>query len=406
MSYPLLENIDRYVKENGIATQEVYVSSKRLPRVLIEAATRELSKNGIEYKLDDTFIVSYDNNGHLSLVLTFNGGKTNLVITDTQENLVFPNTNFRFTKLKSEKIFSKAKKIEWVDKKVYLTYDELYKKYLKKYEDSIEEVEDEKEKERRKRVLFKKKNTFKELLSDQLELLLDSNNLDVDLDKNSLFDKQLQELENVVEQYIAYINKETIERAKEKANSDIVFFVPEEPEGNIRRSGAPRKNVEEYERKNNVLSSEYRDEVINTLNPIMTKVAMSKVKVKIYGEEELEDDFDSIYTCNLIGLGNNEYKLIMEPFNGMRYTKVAYFIYDGEITDEILCDIIKKYVSLNTEHVLESNNMVRIGHTTPDAFLNSVLYAVLRDKRLKCRKYFTDKVDGLVPEVIEKQKTL
>ena len=49
MNYPLLENIDKFVRENGIATESVYVSSKRLPRLLVEAATRELSKNGISH---------------------------------------------------------------------------------------------------------------------------------------------------------------------------------------------------------------------------------------------------------------------------------------------------------------------------------------------------------------------
>ena len=150
MNYPLLENIDKYVRENGIGTQEVYVSTKRLPRALIEAATKEISKDGIEYKIDDLFIVTYDNNGNLALVLTFNNSKTNLLITDTLENLDFPNKNFKFTRIKSNKIFSKAKRIEWIEKKIYLSYEKLYDSYLKKYEDYIKmaPIEEDKRKGR------------------------------------------------------------------------------------------------------------------------------------------------------------------------------------------------------------------------------------------------------------------
>ena len=251
------------------------------------------------------------------------------------------------------------------------------------------------------------KHILKNILKDQIELLLNSDEMNIDFNYNSIFDSQLEKLENVIEQYISYINNETIKRNQEQSQSDIVYFVPEETDGNVRRNGAPKEvHPEEHERKNNVMATDYRDSVINGLKPIKTKIAMSSVKVKTYDGEEFEEDIDSIYTCSLVSLGNNEYKLIMEPFNGIRYTKIAYFVFEGEMTDEELNDIIKKYVSLNTEHILNSNNIIRIGHTSTNAFMNSVWYAVLKDNRLKCRKYFIEKVNNMVPEVIERQKNL
>ncbi len=406
MSYPLLKNIDKYVKENGIATQEVYVSTNRLPVALKEAAIRELSKTGIEYKLDNLFIVSYDNNGNLSLILTFNDAKTNLLITDTPENLVFPNASFKYTRIKSDRLFRKAQQIEWVNKKEYLLYERLYDKYMRKYEEYLEKAVTEEEKENRKQLVFRKKNEFKSLLRDQLELLSGGKEPDIDLDSKTLFNKQLQSLESVVEQYMSYINNETIEREKEESHSEVVYFTPEEPEGSIRRNGSPIGKVLLKERKNRVMGANYRFQIIKELEPILNKVAIPSVKVKVYGESEYEDDIDNMYKCSLFSLGDDEYKLVMEPFNGIKYTKVAYFVYRGELTDEVLNNIIRKYVSLNTEHVRQLTNLVRIGHTSPETYYNELRYAILGDKKLNCYYYFMDKVDKMTPEVIEKEKTL
>ena len=44
--YPLLENINKYVEENGIIKSAIYVNAKRLPKYLVEVAAKELSKTG------------------------------------------------------------------------------------------------------------------------------------------------------------------------------------------------------------------------------------------------------------------------------------------------------------------------------------------------------------------------
>lgn len=407
MSYPLLENIDKFVKENGISTNEVYISSKRLPLALIEAATKEISKNGARYKLDDTCIITYDNEGHLALVLTFNDGKTNLLITDTNENLTFPNPNFKFTRIRSANILAKAKRLDWINRKVYESFGKLYSKYLKKYEDSIKEAPNETEKRKREDRLLKKRNEFRSILHDQIECMLVDEGVSVDYDKSSAFNKELERFESVVEQYIAYINKEYIESKKKKVNNDIVYYTPEEGDGLPRRSGEVITPEEEQERKNIVLPSDFRDSVIEELHPIVTKVAVPAVETRTYGSSEsITDTADRLYTCSLIRVGEDEYKLIMEPFNGTKYTRIAYIKTSAEITDEMVNTFIKRYLSMNSEHVLATPSMIRIGHTTDEAYMNSVWYAILRDKRIKCRKYFMEKVDSLVPEVFEKQPTL
>ena len=96
----------------------------------------------------------------------------------------------------------------------------------------------------------------------------------------------------------------------------------------------------------------------------------------------------------------------MEPFNGIKYTKVANFIYRGEITDDVLISIIRKFVSLNTEHILQSDSIIRIGHTSPETYYNEIRYAILGDKKIDCYAHFMDKVDNMTPEIIEKEKTL
>jgi hypothetical protein len=410
MEYDLLKKIDEFVKEKGISTTETYISTRRLPRFLVEAAIRELSKNGTEYRIDDTCVIAYDKNGYISLILTFNNGKTSLLITDTTENLSFENPNFKFTKIRSQNLFKKARRIEWVERRVHASFNQLYGKYIKKYETSITETDNEKEAEKRKVRLVKKKNEFKNVLRDQIEFLLESGEVEPDFEKESSLTQELQRFENAAKQYIEYINNEYIESKKTKDKSNIVYFEPEEPEGLSRRSGEASGSlyVGEQERKNVVLASNFRDDVITELEPIMTKIAIPNVITGTYVSSYVseEDQIDKMYTCSLIALGNNEYKLIMEPFNGMKYTRVAYFTYDGEMTDEVFTAIIKKYISLNQYHVLSSPSMIQISHTSRDAYMNAIWYSVLKDKKLSCHKYFMDKVDSMTPEVIEKVPTL
>ena len=99
-----------------------------------------------------------------------------------------------------------------------------------------------------------------------------------------------------------------------------IYFTPEEPEGSIRRNGSPIGKVLLKERKNRVMGANYRFQIIKELEPILNKVAIPSVKVKVYGESEYEDDIDNMYKCSLFSLGDDEYKLVMEPFNGIKYT--------------------------------------------------------------------------------------
>ena len=408
MYYPLLENLDNFIRENGIATKEVYISTKRLPHTLIEAAAKELSKNGRDYSIDDTCVLSYDNGGHICLVLTFNNMKTNLLITDAIDNLRFPNPNFKFTKVRSSNIFRKAQRIEWIDRKVYASYHELYNKYVKAYEDYANEATTEKERITRETRLLKKKREFRNLLKDQIEFLFESNSITADYGSSTTFNQELKKFENTAIQYISYLNNEYKE-SKKKNVSSVVYFTPEENIPSERRSGAPSSiYIGEHERKNAVLAANYRDQIVESLNPIMTKVAISDTQVGTINDTKLSngDDLDSMYTCSILLIGQDEYKLVMEPFNGTRYTKVAYFTYHGVLDNDIIDDIIKKYISMNNKHILESNSIIRIGHTTDEAYTNSLLYAITKNKELNCRKYFIDKVDNLIPEEIEKVKTL
>jgi hypothetical protein len=222
-----------------IATKEVYISTKRLPVSLIEAATKEVSKNNASYFIDKTCVLTYDDYGHICLVLTFNNMKTNILITETTDNLSFPNPNFKFTRLRPSNIFRKAQRIEWINKKVYESYHQLYDKYIKKYEDSINEAPTEKEKSKREVRLLKKKKEFRDLLRDQIEFLFENNSITADYEKKTVFNSELHRFENAAKQYIEYINNEYIESKKKKTNN-VVYFTPEENEPVHRRSGEPQ----------------------------------------------------------------------------------------------------------------------------------------------------------------------
>ncbi len=410
MFYPLLENIDKYVKENGIATKDIYISIKRLPTSLMEAASKELERFGRNFTIDDTCVLTYDDNGNLCLVLSYNNMKTNLLITNATEDLSFPNPGFKFTKVRCFNIFREAQRMEWINRKVFSSHKELYNKYLKKYEDAIEKASNTEERNKLLYEFYNKKKELRSILRDQIEFLFNSNSIAVNLNEESILNKELERFENVAKQYIKYINDEYIESKKKQHNNDIVYFTPEEKEY-IPRSGESSSKLylgEPQERKNVVLASDYRDEVIDLLNPIMTKIAIPSVKTGVYVSPYVDDglDVDSMYTCSLIEVGNNEYKLIIEPFNGMKYTKVAYFTTEDEMTSDLFDEIIKKYISLNEKHVSESKAIIRIGHTTRETYENEIWYSITKDKKLKCHKYFTDKVDSMIPDEIKKEKTL
>ena len=170
--YPLLENINKFVEENGISKSFVYVSSKRLPKYIVEVAVQELSKTGDACMIDDTCILSYDKKGHLTLILTFNEGSKRLVITDTKDLIEFPDKNFKYSRMRSDTIYKKAKRLEYIDFVINESYDSLYEKYIKKYVNKVKLSKDAKDRENAIKLLNFKNREIKSILRDEINLLI------------------------------------------------------------------------------------------------------------------------------------------------------------------------------------------------------------------------------------------
>ena len=393
--YPLLSNINKYVEENGIIKSAIYINAKRLPKYIVQVAVNELSKTGDACMIDDTCILAYDKEGKLSLILTFNDGTKRLVITDSKEPLHFPDKNFKFSKMRSDTVYKKAKKLEYIDFIVNSSFDDIYSKYIMKYRNKIAQSTTKEGRDKAIKMYNYKTREVKSILRDEINILIDNGHIKEFKTMVSSVDHELSLFEEAAKQYISYLNNEHLNIMK----NECIYFDKDKTHNTKVKSHSGQ--VHNDGRKNSILPFEFREEAIKVLKPTMI----------VKGQENVVDDkvisaSDVVYYSYLVDLGNNEYKLIIEPFNGTKYTKVAYFTYDGEMSYDKFKEIVTDYLTMSEKEVIDSKSMIRLGHTSDENYLASVWYTVTRDNELKVNPNIIEKVNKLVPDTYEKAKTL
>jgi len=370
MNYSFLKDIDKYIKENNLLQAGMYFSTRRLPYFYRQAIIEEMAKSNPDYKLDDQCQFVYDNNGNLVLLLTFNNMKTSLVITDSYgEFLEFPNSDFKFTKIKAETIYNKACYFELRNRK--------WKFFLEKIKEKDPSIND------------KSARQFAfELTEDYIKDVSENGSI-VNFARPN---EQLQSMASAVKYYANYLNELYLENQEyEKNQQKVIYFEQDEPEkdGPRRQKGQGNK----IERKNEIIPSDERLDILQKLGPVYAI------------EAENKNNADR-YFCLLYVVGNGEYKMVAEPKSGERYTKVIHFKpEEGMPVSSILENAILKYLSLSEKDFAQSSSTIRINHTSFDSFRSAISYAITLDSsEYKPAPYVKINAQTTDPDILEHQE--
>lgn len=363
MDYSLLEDIDNFVKEKGIYQSGICLSKNIFPPSLRKAMINEIAKSNGKMTLDDDIYITYDNSGHLALVATFSNQRSSLVVCDTTDNLDFPNDKFKFTKVKSSTIFEKAAKVDFrnqLAKELFEAKKEEFVGYPK---------------EKVKEIIEKELKGIEKVLGDKFNYF-----------KYSTIGNELKYIGNLSKSYCDNLNKIYLDSIKPK----VIIYTQNESDVIRTNSKVSNSLGTTNERKNVVIPYIERQRVLNELNPMMS--------ISCENSKTGEIDFE----CYLYRDGTDKYKMIAEPYNGIRYTKIFSFVTDGHITEKDFEKIIQKYLYISESDILDVNYAVRLSHTSVESYKNAVNYSITRDnEKYKINQYSKDKIDNLSADSIE-----
>jgi hypothetical protein len=362
----LLEQVDEYIRKNGIPFRSVYVNSKYFPEYFNETISREIRKISTnDCIIDKEYMITYDDNDNICLIASTvnnkhkNAIKTRLLLSNDIKNIKI---SFPCTKMYWDKAFRRACSDKYLENE--------RKEIERILKTTMPNITDGKSLEivgRYMDVLVKR--TAKELKERDTSF---SKELNAKKEFNDAFSK--------ITNYIDYLNKEFIESTK----LDTITYTPAEPD----KIGGETRNyalsgVGSEERKNFILSVEERKDVLEKIRPMYACLA------------QRSDTNEAGALCYLYSYGNGYYKMILEPYSGEGYTKVIAIHCEKEMSKELFNELSTKYLEYSNMETMEAQNIVRLGHTTIDTYNAAIGYALTGNSNLKISPYTKSNLDNM-----------
>lgn len=362
--YSILKEIDQYIIENGIPFKNIKVSytyfSKYVNQVILELMRD--TKACDEFELGPReYTIEYDELGQIYLLATDEKRKhSNLIICSNPNNLKvsFPH-----------KTFSERRVIE-----VACEY-----RYLDEYRLMIRKIIRGKELSMRDRVELENSiiretafANYKKLKSEEKKIL---DMVD--------YEGSLRDSVTALKKYIDYLNHEYQEEVIAKEVMHGISYKEPVPESDAFRRGPREFGVKPTkERKNAVMGAEERIEVLEEHTYVYKDYAFTG------NNKEIE------YMVYLYNVRDNEFVLVMEPYNGVKYTKIVV-LHEKEINREVFNALVKRYLELSNNEFALMDNVARSSHTTIDTFRESMNYAILGGEVEKATSTFKKKIKSI-----------
>ena len=190
---------------------------------------------------------------------------------------------------------------------------------------------------------FDKKNyldTLNSLPYDFKKRFLKSNNYE-----NSIYEV-LFNIENQIVSYIEYMQKE--KEFAEMNDIERIFYIESDKSTNISSKGIS-KSPNNNDRKHQELSITDRNKVLDSYSPNEQF-------------EAIASNTGSIYHVKVFNV-KEKCKLIMEPNEGTKYTKVVYLDLI-KIKNKDIKEIVIDSLQLSRDEITQKNNITRHSHTT------------------------------------------
>lgn len=349
--YSMLNEIDKYIKKNGIPFNRISFSYTYLPDyinyVLLEKL-RGIQDNSFIELGSSNYELAYDKNGIIYMKITSSINYNDNIVVAASDKIEL---DFVSTVVKESRVIEEAclyKILSNYRKKVEL---ELSKSNLSP-KNKIYVAN--------KLLRIKKNEKYNELLKKG----------------ESIFDKvdyktPMQLSTKKIIDYISYLNEEYQETLIEKFNSDyddeILKIEYNEPVGIGQELCYTNifSESNKYERTNPIISASSRIQHLESFPYIYRGYAYNNSSNK-----------EISYVSYLYNIGDNKYILIIEPYNGSKYTKIIV-LDKTDITKEEFKNNVRKYLEMNTLDYLDDESAIRTAHTTVSKFNETINYLLL-----------------------------
>lgn len=354
--YSMLQKIDEYIKENGIPFKEITFSYSYLDPYLDQAIISRIRNITEEYFNRDClyYTLKYDNNGNLCLIASSNKDKSTLVIYD-KSKVEKADFSGNFSACSERTIIEEAAMLKYLYDDRLLIRNRLYEMYpdISLSDRVIAE----------NRVLEDlMKVIFRELKENDERIL-----------KKVHYKNLYVENTHKIIDYIEYLNEayqKDLKLAKEieeehKAMYGVCYSEPE-------RDTIGKKSID-----NNGYNYGTREKKYPII-PFDDRYQVLEKYPYIYREYAYTTDKKEITFINyLYNIGTNKYLLVMEPYNGIRATKIAIFECNENLTRERFNEYIRHYLQLSYIESLEEKSLIRSNHTTIETYKKNIEYAIV-----------------------------
>lgn len=345
--FSILKEIHQYIVENGIPFKNIRVSytyfSKYVNQAILELV-RGASLNN-EFELGPReYTIQYDNQGQIYLLATDRVEHVNVVICrdPSSLDLDYPHATF------SEK---------------RVIRDACECKRLDDFRQMIREILIEEDINPRNRVELENKILNKTAISDYKRLKEEGRSI---LDMVD-YEDSLRDTVTNLKKYIDYLNQKYQEEVISKEVMYGISYREPTPDSDIFKRG-PREfgYKPTKDRKNIVMGAEERIEILERYPYVYKDYAFTA------NNKEID------YMVYLYNVRENEFVMIMEPYNGMKYTKVV-ILHKNNISRDEFNGFVKEYLELSNNEFALRENGARTSHTTIDTYKKSMKYAILGD---------------------------
>ncbi len=365
----ILKEVKEYIIKNNIPFKDICVSYECFPKYINQAILNKIREiKGIGYDLgSSTYILSFDKNNNLYLLVNDSEGYTNLIIADTP---IYPTKDIKYTQVPEIEIIEDACMLEYLSNERISVREMIDKEYKKL--SPIEKVRLE-----NNIINLLAKNKFNDL----------SKNNDNILNKVS-YKEANKKTVKLITDYINYLDayyEQDLEIDAE-VGEGIYFNEPDaDPRGRIINKN---KYPEPKERVNEIIPFTDRYQFLESYPYLYADYAYSKAKGQIE------------YMNYLFEIGYHKYVLILEPYNGTKVTRIAVIESDKKPTIDEFNEYVRHYLELSTMELLEDPTVVRTFHTTLDTYKLTIDYAITGNNEKIINPYYKKRMKGIKEDSI------
>ena len=354
----ILNNIKEYIDMKGIPFDTISINYSYFPKYYNQAILNRLRKiTGNHFELGPSnYTISFDKYGNIYLMIHDNTGKTNLCIANTTISL---DSNLLISVIPEKEIMLEAKILKDLDRERKLFKNMINNKYQGLNAQDKVNLEN---------------NIINTLVNSMVP------DVSYDLVKESMRKDVIESTNNIIS-YIDYLNQRYMEEVKlEEDNSmkGIMFIEPEKDYNGKRVLG--NTNTISKERNNPLIPANDRISILNNYKYIYRDYAYTS------SNKEIE------YLNYLYKIDSDKYLLLMEPYNGNKFTRMAIINTEGYISREDFDVMVRKYLELSNREFDYVGNTVKISHTSIEAYSKKIDYAIMGVNDKINNPYFVERV--------------